>query len=307
MERNWWVWLLGPAAATTALLVTFAVAAGGDDDDPSRPAAATSTRTNTAAPPPPPPVTTSTTTARPPTEATRTEKNPTTTSTATTTTTTPSATTTTRRNSVVAVPDLYGTTQRQALDLLKTSGFRGRARRERSFAPEGLVFKQTPKPGKRSRQGTTVSFAVAFFPPRTPPLEPAAPPVSELPPVVGLDYSEAATRMEVLGIVADTYPVRASRRVTYIVRQTPAPGTRVNRGSRVKLTVSTGSGQLPAFEVPDTVGFKELRAHAICREGNFTCRTIVVSEGSAGRVVRQDPPAGQERRALSQMKLYVGG
>jgi serine/threonine-protein kinase len=125
--------------------------------------------------------------------------------------------------------------------------------------------------------------------------------------VVGLDYFEATARMEILGIFADTYPVRASRRVTFIVRQTPAPGTRVDRGSRVKLTVSTGSGRLPEFEVPDTVGFKELRAHAICRDGNFTCRTIVVSEGSPGRVVRQDPPAGQQRRALSQMKLYVGG
>ena len=294
MQGNWWVWLLGPAAATTALLVAFAVVAG-DDDDPSRPAAVTTTRTNTTAPPPPPVTTSPTTTGS------------TTTATTTGSTTSAPPTTTTRQSSVVAVPDLYGTTQRQALALLKTSGFRGRARRERSFAPEGLVFEQTPKPGKRSRQGTTVSFTVAFFPPRTPPLPPAAPPVSALPSVVGLDYSEAATRMEKLGIVANAYPVRASRKVTYIVRQSPAPGTRVNRGSRVQLTVSTGRGQLPTLEVPDTVGFKEFRAHAICRDGNFTCRTIVVSEGSPGRVVRQDPPAGQERRALSQMKLYVGG
>ena len=238
MQRNWWVWLLGPAAATTALLVAFAVVAGGDgdDDDPSRPVALTSTRTNTTAPPPPPPVTTSTTTTRPPTETTTTETSPTTTtSTAptTTTATAPPPATTTSRNSVIEVPNLYGATQSQALDLLKTTGFRGRARREESVEPEGLVFKQTPRAGKRSRQGTTVSFAIAVYPRRTQPPPPPAPPVSALPPVVGLDYSEAAARMAILGIVANTYPVRASRRVTYIVSQTPAPGTRVYRGSRV--------------------------------------------------------------------------
>jgi beta-lactam-binding protein with PASTA domain len=63
----------------------------------------------------------------------------------------------------------------QALNLLTKAGFRGKARRERSFQPDGLVFKQTPPPGKRSRQGTTVSFTIAFYPPRKQPPPPPAP------------------------------------------------------------------------------------------------------------------------------------
>jgi hypothetical protein len=322
MQRVWWIWLLGPAAATTALLVAFAVFAG-EDGDPSRPAAVTPTETT--APPPPPPR--RTTTRRTTTRTTATSATTRTAATTTTTTTTPPppTTTTSRRTTttrqaapppppaptaprrIVRVPDLYGLTEHQALTLLRRRGLRGKLRRERSFQPEGLVFTQRPARGAQSRQGTTVSFTVAFYPPRTEPPPPPAPPVSNLPPVVGLDYWEAAARMEVQGMLVDTYPVRAGRRAAYVVRQSPAAGTRVSRGSRVKLTVSIGNGrQLTPRDVPNLVGLRELRAHAVCRDARFTCRTFVVPEGPPGRVVRQRPEAGEQLRSLSQIRLLVG-
>jgi eukaryotic-like serine/threonine-protein kinase len=207
----------------------------------------------------------------------------------------------------VPVPNLYGATAQQALDLLEATGFRGKAKRERSTQPDGLVFKQTPAAGKPRLEGSTVLFTIASYPVEEPPPAPPAPQVSELPPLVGIDYPEAAARLERRGMRADGYPVRSSRRKAgYVVSMTPAARTRATRGTRVNLTVSIGTGRLPEVAVPDTVGLTELRAHEVCREANLTCRTFFVSEGSPGSVVRQDPPAGATGRALTQLKLYVG-
>jgi beta-lactam-binding protein with PASTA domain len=340
MGRNW-VWFAGPAAATTSLFIAVAVFSGDDGGRASPGAVATTTTTATTrattttgrsrATTPTRRRTTPATTSQATTRnaATTTEpaatrepatttSQPATTTQAATTRAAPPATTTTtttakrrrpraRPAQLVPVPNLYGATPEQAIQLLEGSGFRGKAKRERSTQPDGLVFKQKPAAGKPRRQGTTVAFTIASYPVRRPPPPAPAPEASTLPPVIGLDYAEAAARMEQRGVVANGYPVRSSsRKAGYIVSQTPAAGTRATRGSRVKLTVSIGTRQLPAAEVPDTVGLTELRAHAVCREADFTCRTFLVSEGSPGSVVRQDPPAGSERRLLTQMKIYVG-
>lgn len=336
MGRHW-VWFAGPAAATTSLFIAVA-AFSGDGGGEASPAAVgttttaaarvTTTRSPDTAQTRRQAATTSAnqattrsraTTTKPVTTTERvTTTNPrTTTNRATTTRAAPPPPTTTskaappprkrRPKPLVAVPNLYGATPQQAFDLLKVTGFRGRAKRERSTQPDGLVFKQWPLAGKPRLKGSTVLFTIASYPVRRPPPPPPAPQASELPPVVGLDYAEAAARMELRGMRADGYPVRSrSRKVGYVVSQTPGARTRAARGSRVKLTVSIGTGQLPAVEVPDTVGLTELRAHDICRAASFTCRTFVVSEGSPGTVVRQDPPAGSQHRALTQLKLYVG-
>jgi beta-lactam-binding protein with PASTA domain len=332
--RSRWLWFVVPAALTTALLSAFAAFAG-DDNDPARPVALTSAQTTTTASPPPPPRPSTTTTRAPtrttttrPQTTTRNQRTTTTTASATTTTTRAPATTTratttarattttrpratrTRSRAIARVPNLYGATRREALDLLDATGFRGRPKLERSIQPQGFVFKQTPRAGAPRRQGTTVSFAISFQQARRPPPPPPAPAVSSLPPLVGLDYPEAAARLALLGIHADANPVRTTRRkVGYVVSQTPAARTRAARGSRVTLTVSLGRGRLPESEVPDTVGLKELAAHELCRDEDFLCRTVAVPTqhpSGPGRVVRQRPNAGEVEPELTQMTLFVG-
>ena len=180
-------------------------------------------------------------------------------------------------------------------------------RRERSFVLDGTVFEQSPQPGQRLRRGTIVRLTVSVFEARRPPPPPPAPPASKLPGVVGLDYWEAAARMEALGIIANSYPVRSSRQPTYVVGQSPPEGTRATRGARVKLTVSVGRGQgaLGRVVVPKIVGLSEIEAHSRCRDAHLTCRTVPVP-GSAGIVVRQHPEPGERAERLTQMKLLVG-
>jgi beta-lactam-binding protein with PASTA domain len=306
MQKNWWVWLTLPAAATTAILVAVAVLTGEHETAPSRATATKQQEAGERA------AGTRTATRQPPAVArtrNRAREN-TTTSRAATAPTRTTTTTEERPTGTAQVPHLYGLSPDQAVVELEEAGFRAKVRRERSFQPDGLVFEQAPRSGRRLPQGKTVLVTVSVFKSRAPaPRHPPAPPVSAVPPVVGLDYWEAAARMEILGVVANLYPVRSPRPFNVVVAQVPAAGVRVRRGSRVRLTVSWGNGPLPAFMVPDTVGLTELFAHARCRDFSFTCRTVLVSAREpreAGRVVRQQPPAGSTARAMTQMTLYVG-
>jgi beta-lactam-binding protein with PASTA domain len=193
---------------------------------------------------------------------------------------------------------------------VKAAGYRVRVRRVRSLQPDGEVFEQVPLGNKRLRRGRVVVLTVSRI---TPPGEPPPPPpprVSSVPRVVGLDYSEAAARMQVLGVVANLYPVRSRKPATTVTSQRPLPGRRISPGVRVRLTVSVGRNQAwPLARVPDLVGLKEATAHAICRDADFLCRSVAVPTRhpkGPGRVVRQRPDARKVEEELTQITLFVG-
>jgi PASTA domain len=295
VQKNWWIWLVFPAVATTAILAAVTALTREDEERSSRPAATPAPSQEvvatardpeqpaTAAPPPAP---------APPTR-----------------TTAPEARKPVRGTG--QLPNLYGLTAEEAIAELEEAGFRAKIRRERSFQPDGLVFDQQPRAGLRLQRGKTVLLTVSVFPSREPaPRHPPAPPVSAVPRLVGLDYWEAAARMEVLGVIANLYPSRSNRSFGTVVRQSPAPGAQIRRGSRVRLDVSLGTYPLRRVSIPDTVGLSEQTAHARCRDAYLTCRTVLVAApepSAAGRVVRQSPPAAHVDEALTQMTLFVGG
>jgi beta-lactam-binding protein with PASTA domain len=222
----------------------------------------------------------------------------------------PRTTTEQGRTTFGVVPEVYGLTQGAAVDAVKAAGYRVEVRQERSFQPDGQVFRQVPLGNRRLRRGRTVVLTVSAFAPSGEPPPPPPPRVSSVPRVIGLDYSEAAARMEAIGVVANLYPVRSrTKRVTIVTSQVPVPGRRITPGASVRLTVSIGARPLPSAAVPDTVGLKELTAHELCRDENFLCRTVAVPTRhprGPGRVVRQRPNAGEAAERLTQMTLFVG-
>jgi beta-lactam-binding protein with PASTA domain len=207
------------------------------------------------------------------------------------------------------VPEVRGLSRNEAVAAVKAAGYRVRVRRERSLQPDGEVFRQVPLAYRRLRRGRTVLLTVSAITPSGEPPPPPPPRVSSVPRVVGLDYSEAAARMEALGVVANLYPVRSRKRPTIVTGQVPIPGRRITPGVRVRLTVSVGRRPLPSDTVPNTVGLREMPAHALCRDADFLCRTVAVPTRhprGPGRVVRQRPNAGEVEEELTQMTLFVG-
>lgn len=293
---------------------TTTTAAARTSTEPTTPrtttSAATTAATTTTAPPP---TTTTTTRTRTTTTTPRTATTRRSTTRRTTTRKaqpTPTRTTTEpRRTASGLVPEVRGLAPPDAIAAVKAAGYRAKVRWRPSLQPDGLVFEQVPPSNKRLPRGRTVRLTVSSVTPSREPPRPPPPLVSSVPRVVGLDYSEAAARMEVLGVVANLYPVRSKKPVTTVTAQLPAPGRRITRGSRVRLTVSVGTGRWPLGEVPGTLGLKELTAHARCRDADFLCRTVAVPTRhprGPGRVVRQRPTAGEERPELTQITLFVG-
>ena len=130
-----------------------------------------------------------------------------------------------------------------------------------------------------------------------------------VPELRALDYRLASGQVERLGLVADSYPVEDEAAAGTVVAQDPAAGTRLSRGERVRMNVSTGPGEVAPLAVPDVTGTPAPEARRLARDRGFTTRTLDREAPSAedvGEVLVQEPAAGARVPALTQITLYVG-
>jgi beta-lactam-binding protein with PASTA domain len=137
-----------------------------------------------------------------------------------------------------------------------------------------------------------------------------AAPRAEVPRVLGLDHERAATAVERAGLLADTFPVRRGGTTGIVVAQSPPPGTRLRRGSPVRLEVTLARNvRQIRIRIPNVVDLPAAQARALLRRADLTVRTIFVPvEGNdpGGLVVRQQPRPGTGGGVLTQVTLYVG-
>jgi beta-lactam-binding protein with PASTA domain len=137
---------------------------------------------------------------------------------------------------------------------------------------------------------------------------PRAQPVT-VPLAVGADHVEAAAAIEELGLIVDTFPTASEQPAGRVLDQTPAAGTRLRPGERVRLDVSLGAAPLPMTPIPDVTGPRGDAARAELRRAGFTVRTTFRSAPSReelGEVILQGPEAGALAPGLTQVTIYVG-
>lgn len=118
-----------------------------------------------------------------------------------------------------------------------------------------------------------------------------------LPTFTGLPLEQAREKADLLGIAINpNVPARDSTRPKgTVLRQSIPPGTMVQEGSSVQLTVS--SGKPPCCTVPDLTGMTAAEAEqALARARLDLGETVVrtTDEGEAGRVIDQNPRPGIE-------------
>jgi beta-lactam-binding protein with PASTA domain/tRNA A-37 threonylcarbamoyl transferase component Bud32 len=131
----------------------------------------------------------------------------------------------------------------------------------------------------------------------------ASEPVS-VPNVVGLREELAVTKLEEAGFVVSAERA-ASRDVKqgFVMDQRPDGGSRLQEGDEVTIIVSTG---VPKTTVPDVVGMDYADAVDALDDANLDVRKReVFSKKRAGRVVTQDPPAGEVVNEGSTVVLEV--
>jgi len=142
---------------------------------------------------------------------------------------------------MLTVPDVCGKLVQDAELLLINEGFAIGNRKEifHERVKEGLVISQDPVPGVSQPKDSPVSLVVSKGP------RPVLKPVPDL---LGLVLAEAREKLHQAGLVLnDSIERVASTEYLpgYVCAQSPAPGTNLETGKSVQVTVSDGPGPLP--------------------------------------------------------------
>ena len=210
------------------------------------------------------------------------------------------------RGGTGVVPSVIGLTQPAAEAELVENGFSTQVVRREHAQPEGTVVGQRPAPGGSLDRGEVVVLTVSGSETT------AAPGTTDggtaevaVPDVVGTHHILAGAAIDSTGLIADSVAVASGETCGRVLRQEPAPGTRLRRGEHVRLVVSLGPDPLPQTQVPG-LSASAADARTAAREFGFTVRTVEERGGTPGEVARQVPTALTQARELTQITLYVG-
>ena len=121
---------------------------------------------------------------------------------------------------------------------------------------------------------------------------------------IGLPLDDARLLIERDGLEVDpTFEINDRVRADEVFDQDPDPGTKLNRGDEVKLTVSQGRGRV---RVPDVTGRPLSDAEAALEDAGFEVdvRQAPSDTVERGRVVRTDPPANTEVERGSEVLVF---
>jgi beta-lactam-binding protein with PASTA domain len=129
----------------------------------------------------------------------------------------------------ITVPNVIGDPLAQATSKIQAKGFVPVAKRHASTKPKGIVFAQQPLAGVTAVKGTTVILSVST----------GVKPVT-VPPLVGETQGAAVTTLTKAGLTAKLNNVPSTKPAGQVVAQNPPAGTKVDKGSTVKLNLSTG-------------------------------------------------------------------
>ena len=180
------------------------------------------------------------------------------------------------------VPRVTGKQLVAARALLERAGFEVRTERVRSPQPFDQVVDQDPNPGEQADEGSTVTLEVSRGPG-----EVLVPSVANLRQGVAIEELEDAG----LKVTVDQEPSDKVKN-DFAIRTLPREATKVTRGTRVRLFVSSGPEQVT---VPDVTGLSRDSAESRLRdEGLGVSVTEEESDEPEGDVISQSPAGGTE-------------
>jgi eukaryotic-like serine/threonine-protein kinase len=185
-------------------------------------------------------------------------------------------------------------TEQEARDLLVGAGLKVKAEHRENDAPAGTVYDQDPKPEAKADKGSEVKIFVSKGPGQV-----------SVPNVVGKSQDQATSDLEAAGLTVRPVP-QASDTVAagQVMAQDPAPGTKIDKGSAVTITVSSGTGQVT---VPNVIGKDASDAANILGNAQFktTTRTQPSDTVAAGLVISTTPGPGAKAPKGSTVALVV--
>ncbi len=198
------------------------------------------------------------------------------------------------RPKMVDVPKVEGQQLERAREILERAGFeKVKVERARSLAERDRVLDQDPDPGREAEENGTITLEVSNGPGDT-----------RVPSVENLPQERAVKELNrvQLKVNVDPEPSNTVRR-GFAIRTAPTEGTQVERGTRVRLLVSSGPARV---RVPGVIGLLRESAESRLTAGGFdvTVRTEQ-SEQPEDEVISQTPPAGSSVERGASVTITV--
>jgi serine/threonine-protein kinase len=210
----------------------------------------------------------------------------------------------------LAVPNLIGLQEPQAVQKLQTLGFKVAVKRVASTHPKGIVIDQEPTAGVSAVSGSTVTISVSSG------VKPVV-----VPRVVGETQGDAVQALTKVGLDPVLQNVPSDKPAGTVVGQKPSAGKEVDKSSKVTVNVSTGTGPATTttttttattttaagpVRVPHVAGLAQ--TPALRRLNTLGLRPTVVyvrSSQPANQVVSQSPAQGTTLRRGSPVRVNV--
>jgi beta-lactam-binding protein with PASTA domain/predicted Ser/Thr protein kinase len=197
-------------------------------------------------------------------------------------------------NKPVAVPNVVPLEESLAVQKIRGADLVPQVIRENSeTTKKGLVISQTPDPGTHVTKNTTVTIHVSKGPPQV-----------QVPDVTGKSQADAVAALTAAGLKADPHTVHSSQPPDTVTAQDPQGGTKVIKGSRVRINISTGPKPV---SVPYVVGLSFDQASAQLQSAGFAvARKNVESNQPKDTVVAEQPTGSAAPGATITLSVSKG-
>jgi serine/threonine-protein kinase len=198
------------------------------------------------------------------------------------------------RPKMADVPKVEGQQLAQARETLERAGFeKVKVERERSLAERDRVLRQEPDAGQEAAENSTVTLVASNGPGDT-----------RVPSVENLPQERAVKELNKAGfkVNLDTEPSNTVKQ-GFAIRTVPKEGLEVERGTRIRLFVSSGPARV---QVPGVVGLLRESAESRLTADGFD--VTVRTEQSAqpkDEVVSQSPSAGTSTERGASVTIMV--
>ena len=193
-----------------------------------------------------------------------------------------------------SVPRVEGLSLTKARDRLDRDGFeKVKVERERSNAEVDTVLRQDPDAGETAAASDTITLIVSSGPGNV-----------RVPSVRNTSRQLAIRELQKQGleVTADTES-SGSIRKGFATRTSPREGTSVERGSRVRLFVSSGPAKI---EVPDVVGLTREAAETRLTRARLEVKVdLRDSDAPENEVISQSPGSGTSAQRGDEVTIVV--
>jgi beta-lactam-binding protein with PASTA domain len=193
----------------------------------------------------------------------------------------------------IRVPDLVGKTETVATSEAGKANFTTKSS-PLGAAPKdvGHVLEQTPAGGALAAHGSTVAIVVGVAEPKIP-----------VPGVIGQPLRDATTILENANLTLGAIDPSGAPPESKVVKQSPAAGAEVERGTAVDLVVEKPA---ETVSVPDVVKRNLEEAKKSIDQSGLTVGTISPADAAAQAIVLdQKPPAGTTVKPRSAVDLTM--